>query len=121
MEKRLTFGQSYGFKAMTADELIAELTETGKAFGIRWCFFFDGKPYTMAKEVDLRDVDSEAGVVVLFKAQTNSMVENFIYRFWQGEEKKASKCRKEDIAGYEIVDVYENGRFVGSYKNVVVK
>lgn len=105
------------FKQMNAEDLLKKINETYNAMGLRTCFFFNGKPFSVAREV----ITDEDESVILFKAVTNSLQANFVSRFWDGEAKKAEKVMKSKVVGYEIVDVYESKKYVGSYKNIVIK
>lgn len=110
------FKNHHGFTETPPDALIEDLSGTAKVAGLRWFFVYDGKPYNTVKEVELDGVE-----MVVLRMAKNSLYPNIAYRFWDGVERPHTSIRKDSIVGYDIVDMYDGGKYEVSCRNIVVK
>lgn len=120
----IEFRNHYGRKEMSADELAKFFEERFEVCGLRVWFFINGEPFNRAFVVD----DEELNISkILFRCDTNSLYPNLTYKYWIIEKGVTDKRNrkvvvdKENIVGYEMVDVYVNGRYDGSTWNVLTK
>lgn len=114
--KGLSFGERHCFTEATAEEVIAKI-EHLDLYGRGW-FIVNGKPYNEARKVELDENEN----YILFKYSSRAFIRNTASKYWDGNYDKAkAHFNIDNVVGYEFVDVYYNGYYVGAKINVILK
>lgn len=106
--------RSNGLIETTPETVISKIE---KQCGKRNPFYFNGHPYLWAKVIEVEEND----VRVLFKFRRFSDgMSDFFYKNSDDSEVK-HWVPKDSIKGYEMIDIFDGKKYVGTFINVITK
>ena len=85
----------------------------------KWFFFFNGNPYNRANYYE--NIDDNGTSVMLFKITITMSSPKFIKTHYDGETNRKVRVNADLITGYDLVEVFENGKYICTCWNITTK